>query len=162
MDLLGGYGKNGSRSVLMNRSFPSIFGRRMDRRIFWLRASYWTGAIAGVVAALQMIIPGLSPFQGKADFPDSLYTAGSLLLGWSLLLIWGGRRPKERKGVLLLTLCPVLTAWVAAEIYAVVFTGLSFTARLPFWILQGGLSLLFTFSYVQARRIYPKWWSQRA
>jgi hypothetical protein len=88
--------------------------------------------------------------------------AGSFLLGWSLLLIWGGRRPKERKGVLLLTLCPVLTAWVAAEIYAVVFTGLSFTARLPFWILQGGLSLLFTFTYFQARRIYPKWWSQRA
>jgi len=162
MDLLGEYGKNSSRFVLMNRSFPSIFGRRMDRRIFWLRASYWTGAIAVVVAALQMIIPGLSPFQGKADSPDSLYMAGSLLLGWSLLLIWGGRRPKERRGVLLLTLCPVLTAWVAAEIYAVVFTGLSFTARLPFWILQGGLSLLFTFTYFQARRIYPKWWSQRA
>ena len=134
----------------------------MDRRIFWLRASYWTGAIAGVVAALQMIIPGLSPFRGKVDFPDPLYMAGSFLLGWSLLLIWADRRPKERKGVLLLTLCPVLTAWAAAEIYAVVFTGLAFTVRLPFWLLLGSLSFLFAFSYFHARRSYPKWWSQRA
>ena len=162
MDLLGKYAKIGSLFIRMNRSLSTIFGRRMERRIFWLRASYWTGAIAVAVAALQMIIPGLSPLLGKVDFPDSLYIAGSFLLGWSLLLIWADRRPQERKGVLLLTLCPVLTAWVAAEIYAVVFTGLSFTARLPFWILQGGLSLLFTFSYFQARRIYPKWWSLRA
>ena len=96
----------------------------MDRRVFWLRASYWTGAIALLVAAVQMIIPGLSPFQGKADIPFSLYTAGPFLLGWSLLLLWADRRPKERKGVLPLTLYPVLSAWVAAEIYAVVFTGI--------------------------------------
>jgi len=134
----------------------------MDRRILWLRASYWTGAIAVAVAAMQMIIPGLSSFPVKADFPGSFYMAGPFLLGWALLLIWADRRPKERKGVLLLTLCPLLTAWVAAEIYAVVFTGISFTARLPFWVLQGGLALLFAFSYFQARRAYPKWWSQRA
>ena len=134
----------------------------MDRRIFWLRASYWTGAIAGAAAALQMIIPGLSSFPSKADFPDSLYTACSFLLGWSLLLIWADRRPQERKGVLLLTLIPLLSAWVASEIFGVLFSELSFTARLPFWVLQGFLSFLFTFSYFQARRAYPKWWSQRA
>ena len=134
----------------------------MDRRVFWLRASYWTGAIAVLAAALQMIIPGLSPFQRKAESPDSLPIAGFFLLGWSLLLFWADRRPKERKGVLLLTLCPVLTAWVAAEISALVFTGLFFNARLLFSTLQGGLSLLCAFSYLQARRAHPKWWPQRA
>lgn len=162
MDGLGKYGKIVSRFILMNRLLPTIFGRRMDRRIFWLRASYWTGAIAVAVAALQIIIPGLSPFQGKEDFPDPLYTAGSFLLGWSLLLIWADRRPQERKGVLLLTLCPVLTAWVSAETFAAIFIGLFFMARLPFWVLQACLSFLFAFSYFQARRPYPKWWTQRA
>ena len=134
----------------------------MDRRVFWLRASYWTGTIAVLAAALQMIIPGLSPFQRKAESPDSLPMAGFFLLGWSLLLFWADRRPKERKGVLLLTLCPVLTAWVAAEIFAFVVRGLFFNARLLFWTLQGGLSLLCAFSYLQARRAHPKWWPQRA
>jgi hypothetical protein len=162
MNLLGESGNNGSRFTLMNRLHPSISGRRMDRIVFWLRASYWTGAIAVLAAALQMIIPGLSPFQRKAESPDSLPMAGFFLLGWSLLLIWAGRRPKERKGVLLLTLCPVLIAWVAAETFAVVFPGPYFNARLLLWALQGGLSFLCTFSYFQARRAYPKWWSQRA
>jgi hypothetical protein len=134
----------------------------MDRRIFWLRASYWTGAIAVTVAALQMIFPGLSPLLGKADFPDSFYIAGSFLLGWSLLLIWSDRRPQERKGVLLLTLFPVISGWGATEFFGVVLSDLSVTASLPFWVLQGCLSFLFTFCYFQARRAYPKWWPQRA
>jgi hypothetical protein len=162
MDLWGDDGRKGSRFVLMNRSFPSIFGRRMDRRIAWLRASYWTGAIAVVAAALQMIVPGLSPFQRKAESPDAVYMAGFFLLGWSLLLIWADRRPKERRGVLLLTLCPVLTAWVAAEIFAVVFARLFFNPRLLLWIVQVGLSLLCTYCYFQARRTHPKWWPRRA
>jgi len=162
MDLLGKYAKIGSLFIRMNRSLSTIFGRRMERRIFWLRASYWTGAIAVAVAALQMIIPGLSPLLGKVDFPDSSYIAGSFLLGWSLLLIWADRRPQERKGVLLLTLFPVLSGWVATEIFGVVLSELSVTARLPFWVLEACLSFLFTFSYFQARRAYPKWWSQRA
>jgi lysylphosphatidylglycerol synthetase-like protein (DUF2156 family) len=146
----------------MNGMFRSVFGRRKGRRIFWLRASRWTGAVAGAVAALLMILPGLSSFPVVADFGDSLVVAGFFLLGWSLLLIWGGRRPEERKGILLLTLCPLLIAWAATEIFAVAFTGRSSMGRLPFWILQGGLSFLFTFSYRQARRAHPKWWSRRA
>jgi len=134
----------------------------MDRRVFWLRASYWTGAIAVLVAALQVVILGLFPFEENGDSHTSLYALGSFLLGWSLLLTWSGRKPEERKGVLLLTLCPVLTSGMAAEIYALVFTALFFTARLVLWIFQWGLSLLFAFSYLQARRTYPKWWSQRA
>jgi hypothetical protein len=156
------YGKNGRGFVHMNRSLATIFGRRMDRRIFWLRACYWTGAVAVTVAALQMIIPGLSPLQKTANLPNSLYIAGSFVLGWSLLLIWAYRRPHERKGVLLLTLCSVLTAWVTTEIFGVVLSELSVTARLPFWVLQACLSFLFTFSYLQTQRAYPKWWSQRA
>jgi hypothetical protein len=114
------------------------------------------------VAALRLVWAGLFLFPGKAGVPISLYVAGSFFLGWSLLLIWADRRPQERSGVLLLTLLSVLSAWVVSEIYFAVAPGVSFTARLPFWILQACFSFLFTFNYLQARRAYPKWWSQRA
>jgi hypothetical protein len=145
----------------MNFLIPWLSGRRMKRNIFWLRASYWTGAVAGLTVALRMILPGLFPFPTKAGFPMSMHIAGLFFLGWSLLLIWAAQKPQERKRVLLLTFFPILTAWMGAEIFAILFIGLSFTARLPFWFLQGALFFLFIFAYSKARHSYAKWWTQR-
>jgi len=152
----------------MRRSSVSIFGRKMEAEMIWLRASYWIGAIAGLLVALPMVLsvpPAFAP--GKAFFPSwadtnfGLRMGGSFILGWSFLLLWADRRPYERRGVLLLTFCPVLTSWLAAENFSAFFAGLSFLARLPFWVLLGCLSFLFAFSYIQARRVRPKWWPQR-
>jgi len=155
--------------VFMGRASVSVFGRKMKIRIIWLRASFWIGAIAGFLIAIMMFLPGPPPFfLGEAfsvSCPDdrfALRMGGSFILGWSFLLIWADRKPKERKGVLLLSLFPVVTVWAATEVYAVASAGLSYSARVPFWVLQGGLALLFAFSYFKARGSYSKWWSQRA
>jgi hypothetical protein len=168
--IIGWMGRGKSlRDIFMGRASVSIFGRKMELRIIWLKASYWIGAIAGFLIAMMMFFPGPLPFSpGKAFFPScaddhfALRMGGSFILGWSFLLIWADRKPKERKGVLLLSLFPVLTVWAATEVYAVASAGLSYSARLPFWVLQGGLALLFAFSYSKARGNYSKWWSQRA
>ncbi|NWF54945.1 MAG: hypothetical protein HXY45_09150 [Syntrophaceae bacterium] len=134
----------------------------MDRRIFWLRASYWAGTILSFMASLQMIQSGLFGFSGKKDFAVFFFATGFFALGGSWLLIRGGRKPEQRKGFLGVVLCPVLIAWVAAEIFGFAFAGFSFSSRLPFWLIQGCLSFLVLLSSLRARRAYPKWWSQRA
>jgi len=51
---------------------------------------------------------------------------------------------------------------MAVEMIALAVTTPFFMPRLPWWALQGCLFFLFTFSYAQARRVYPKWWPRRA
>ncbi len=136
--------------------------------MIWVRASYWIGAAVGFLIALPMILSALPPFSAeKTPFPPwadaefFLRMGGSFILGWSALLIWADRKPIERKGILLLSLFPVLSMSAAIEIYATTSAGLSCTTRLPFWLVEGGLGLLFSFSYFKARGTYTKWWSSR-
>ena len=137
------------------------FPRRVDCGIFWLRTSYWAGSIAGMVIALRTVLASASPLPGKMDFAAGPFAAGPFLFGWVFLLIWADRKPRERKAVLLLTFCPLLAGWAAAEIAAALSTGISLVDRLPFWLLQGFLFFLFIFSYLQSRHPHPKWWSHR-
>lgn len=73
------------------------------------------------------------------------------MLGWTALLLWADRKPVERKGVLLLTILPVIFGIVLNEIVDLDAQLISMEAVLPVWILQAGLVVLFTFSYLNAR-----------
>ena len=73
-----------------------------------------------------------------------------MMLGWTVLLIWADRRPLERKGVLLITLLPVVVGYIVLEIVAI-STGVStFWRMLPNLVMQAVLIGLFTYSYVNA------------
>ena len=129
----------------------------MDSKIRWLRISYWTGAIVDAFAAIMMLFPKLFLLFSKVDLaPDTGFRFGMrygapLMVGWTVLLIWADRKPLERKGVLLITLFPVVAGLVAIEAAAIA-TGLSSIAStLPILILQAGLVSLFGFSYLNAR-----------
>jgi len=74
------------------------------------------------------------------------------MLGWTVLLIWADRRPLERKGVLLITLLPVVVGYVILEI-AAISTGIStFWRMFPNLVMQAMLIGLFTYSYVNAEK----------
>ena len=131
----------------------------MSGAIRWLRISYWAGAILDVLAALSMLIPGLFAFSSRLpDFrpgPDYRYATGmgaSLMLGWTVLLLWADRRPLERKGVLLITLFPVVAGLVLNEIDAVAGGFLPITATAPIWGVQLLLAVLYLASYLNAQR----------
>jgi len=84
------------------------------QKIILLRICYWYGAILDALWCIPMLIPelGLAAF-GKAGAPVtlelrySLAVGASLMLGWTVLFIWGDRKPVQRKGLLFLTLIPV-------------------------------------------------------
>jgi hypothetical protein len=131
--------------------------RRQDT-VFWLRLSYWTGAIIDFIAAVAMLFPKLIKIAfGFGAIPDPSYQfamrlGASLMLGWTVLLLWADQDPLTRKGVLLITIFPVITGIVAAEIQAVV-SGFILPGRmLPTWILQIILISLFSSSYINAAR----------
>ena len=88
----------------------------MSRAIRWLRASYWTGAVADALASIEMLFPGalatLSDDAGPAvdvDLRLAQAFGAPLMIGWTALLLWADRKPLERRGVLVLTVFPVLT-----------------------------------------------------
>lgn len=120
----------------------------------WLRISYWAGAATDAVAAVQILYPplfgfgmGLPAFHPGADYRYAMGMGASLMLGWTALLLWADRKPLARKGVLLLTVFPVIVGLAANEAHAVVNGFLPLSAVLPIWALQAALSTLFLVSY---------------
>ncbi|HYB21674.1 MAG TPA: hypothetical protein VEH09_12130 [Thermodesulfobacteriota bacterium] len=141
----------------------------MNKRVLWLRISYWTGGLVDGFGALQMIFPNLFAMSYKlANFYpglDCYYASGkgaSLMFGWSCLLLWADRRPVERRGVLLITIFPVLLGLAISGLFAVQSHFIAISAMVPTWIAQGLLTILFGAGYLNARDLNPKWWPQRA
>jgi hypothetical protein len=133
----------------------------MNKKILWLRISYWVGAIVDALAAVQMLFPKLYTLTSRTDFtPDAEFAYAMrlgvpLMVGWTVLLIWADRRPVERRGVLLITVIPVVIGMALNQITAIPIGVSSVGAMIPIWILQAMLIALFTFSYLNARDVSP-------
>ena len=131
-----------------------------SKTIKLLRVSYWAGAVFDALVLIPMLSPqvasaafGIPNFNPGNDFGYAIYIAASLMLGWVLLLIWADRKPVERRGVLLLTVIPVLIGIMLSGAYAVTSGFIPLGNMLPMWTLQGMLVLLFGFSYLKATRL---------
>ena len=127
--------------------------------IRWLRISYWVGAIADAIAAVVMSFPevgraayGLTRFEPGVDYRYAMRLGASLMLGWTVLLLWADRRPLERRGVLPITVFVIAgLAWAGA--YAVSAGLIPLGNMIPTWALQALLVILFLYSYFRAGRM---------
>ena len=124
----------------------------------WLRASYRTGAVAdGIVAAFmlsQAAFATASPLTGYAPEVPYRYAmglAGSLMLGWTLLLLWADRRPVERRGVLVITIVVIL-GLMGSGVFALSAGFMPVRATVALLAFQIGLIALFAGSYAASRR----------
>jgi hypothetical protein len=125
-----------------------------------LRVCYWIGAFIDTLAILPMLFPqiggifyGIEAFNPGFDYKYAMGMGASLMLGWTILLLWADRKPLERKGVLLLTICPVILGFVVAEVFAVSNGFISANHMLPSWIMQAILIGLFYFAYYRAKKL---------
>jgi hypothetical protein len=132
----------------------------MNQAIKWLRVSYWAGAVIDALALIPMLSPTV--FAATSQLPDfkaslayrfAMGMGSALMLGWTLLLIWADRKPLERKGVLILTIIPVIAGFMANQIWSVTAHFLTVKASLPIFVLQVVLIGLLIFSYTKARRM---------
>jgi len=126
----------------------------------WLRISYWVGAVADAGAAVVMLSQAilahkspLTAYVPEVPYRYAMGLCGSLMLGWSLLLLWADRRPLERRGVLLITNV-VIIGLLATDVSAVQAGFVSPTSMAPLLVLQVLLIILFSSSYIRAGRYY--------
>ena len=121
----------------------------MNRSTLFLRIAYWIGIILDAVLLPPMLFPavgaamfGIADFHPGPEYRYAMYVGASLMLGWTLLLIWADRKPLERRGVLLLTL-PVILGMTGSSLFAA-SSGLVAPGRiLPILLLQGILTVLY-------------------
>ena len=115
----------------------------MRNQIIWLRISYWVGAVSDGFATYRMLFPKIAH---GVEYRYALGLAASLMLGWTILLIWADRKPLDRKGVLLITALPVVSGLLLVEIYGVFCGIISLERMLPTGLFLVGLITLFGFS----------------
>ncbi|NIM90197.1 MAG: hypothetical protein GTO17_04535 [Candidatus Aminicenantes bacterium] len=125
----------------------------MDSAIRWLRASYIAGAVADGLIGILMLIPGR---MGETEFRYPMGLGAVLMFGWAALLLWGNIKPLERKGILLLTIFPVITGMVVTGIWAAASGFFPVKKIIPSSVLGLALAFLFSFSYLKARSAEKK------
>ena len=129
----------------------------MGEPIRLLRIVYWTGAILDGFTLLPMLCPaiggsifGIPHFHPGPDYRYAMYLAASLMLGWTCLLIWADRKPLERRGVLLLTVVPVVAGLFASGVYAVAAGMVELGYLLPMFVMQVLISIFFLYAYLRS------------
>lgn len=106
-----------------------------------MRVAFLVGAVTDGLAIIPMLSRrvGAALFGGdpSRDSPASRFVMGiaaALMAGWTLLLVWAALDPLGRRGILLLTVFPVIAGIVVATVVAVRH-GVVIRARvLPLWI----------------------------
>ena len=85
------------------------------KKIFLIKIAYWLGIGADALWAVGLLFPQVfGILTGTPDFnPDlqlrlAMGIGGTLMTGWTFLLLWAVRKPIERRGVILLTAFPVV------------------------------------------------------
>ena len=130
-----------------------------EEAVRWLRRSYRAGALVDALAAAGMAVPRLyGPtlrfehefHRDRPEFAYALRTGAPLMAGWTVLLLWADRKPLERRGVLAITIAPVIAGLMANDAHAVRAGRLSGLSVAPVRALQVGLIGLFGYSLARA------------
>ncbi|MFW9897915.1 MAG: hypothetical protein ACFFDO_01470 [Candidatus Thorarchaeota archaeon] len=133
-----------------------------QRKIILIRIIYWLGIILDGLNVVEMMLFMLYGFTFALGYSDSSdgarYVAvlgTGLMLGWTILLLWGERKPIERKDLLLLTVFPVITSFMLFE-FILYFLGnnmISLFNILFFLCFQVTISIIFILGYKIANDI---------
>jgi hypothetical protein len=126
----------------------------MKNKMFWIKLPYWLGILADALWAIALFIPSVfEMLTGYSDFNPDLQIrlimsiGGSLMTGWTFLLIWALFDPISRKAVGILTAFPAITGLSVVSVIAYLDSNSS-----NIWILFKliVLFILFFASYVLA------------
>ncbi len=86
-----------------------------NKKLILIKIGYWLGIGADALWAVVLLFPKLfGILTGIPDYNPDLQTrlimgiGGTLMTGWTFLLLWAVRKPIERRVVILLTAFPVV------------------------------------------------------
>lgn len=86
------------------------------------------------------------------DYRYAIGMGAPLMLGWTALLLWAGRKPLERTGILPITLLVVLGE-VLMQVWGLAVGFVSPGALVPTFVLQAFIFSLLLFSCLNVRRV---------
>ena len=70
-----------------------------------------------------------------------------LMIGWTFLLIWGDRKPIERKEVIFITLFTVITGLISANITLFILEITSWIDFISSFVVQSVVIVIFSIAY---------------
>jgi len=128
-------------------------------KITAIRLCYAVGAVVDAAVGILLLFPALlAETLSLAEVPSRLSEriplamTAALLFGWTGLLFWGARLPVERRGVLLLTIFPVIAGIALAVLFGWNGSYVSTAGAVMIWSAQGLLACLLAWAFVSARR----------
>ena len=125
-----------------------------------IKLAYWLGIGADALWAVALFIPSFfGILSGNPGFDPDIQVrlimgiGGSLMTGWTFLLIWAIRKPIERRVVILLTAYPVVIGMFVIALIGFLGGGTS-----NLWILIKSCILMIsmTTSYILSGKIANK------
>ncbi len=121
----------------------------MEKKILFIRFTYWYGAILDLLVFLDMIMSIVFEFSvlianvgTDISYKYQTGTGAFLMLGWTILLIWADRKPIERKEILLLTAIPVVLGIMIINIFYI-----------SFWFISLITLIIFIMAYCLAKTV---------
>jgi hypothetical protein len=130
----------------------------MKRSIVFLRVAYWSGAILDAAMLPPMLAPsiggamfGISNFHPGIEYRYAMYVGASLMAGWTALLVWADRKPVERRGIILLTVVPVLVGLIGSSLFMATSGFIAVGRILPILVLQFSVTTLYLAAYLGSR-----------
>ncbi len=134
-----------------------------QRKIRFMKITCWIGIAADALWAIAFIFPslygalaGIPNFDPGIQLRISLGIAGSLMSGWTFLLLWAVQKPVERKEVMLLTAFPVIIGLFITSSAQVFLSLKSFESIAWILIKLTLLIVFFTTSYIFGRQLSQK------
>ena len=127
------------------------------KKLLLIKVTLWLGIAADTLWAVALFVPSVfGMLTGKLHYnPDTevrliMGIGGTLMTGWTLLLLWAVRKPVERRMVILLTAFPVVFGMFTVALIA--FIGGN---RGNIWILLKTTILMITMltSYIIAAKM---------
>jgi hypothetical protein len=118
----------------------------------FVRATYWLGAIVDALAAVQLMTPvgatvlGFPGMRAHGAAGQPAVMAAVLMLGWSVVLIWGHLLTRDRRTLLPITL-GVILALAASNIVLGATGALPWSQLIAPLLIQSVLAVMFAMSF---------------
>ncbi|MCX6155634.1 MAG: hypothetical protein NT007_15885 [Candidatus Kapabacteria bacterium] len=132
----------------------------MYKKLLFIRICFYFGFLADLIASIPLLFPsigkkmfGLDSYIADDFFVYITRIGASLMLGWTILLLWGSFKPIERKEILLFTVFPVLSGLLTASILVVNSGYIDISYVYPMWIFYSIVIPSYLFAYKLAWNI---------
>jgi hypothetical protein len=111
----------------------------MDRKTLYLRICFITGAVLDAFFVPPLMFPklagcivlGIDNYHPDTMAAYMMHVGASLMAGWTGILIWAAIKPIERRGIIPITVFPLLSGLMAAGIYFYISGGIQIERIVP-------------------------------